>query len=106
MKKPNSKSLVYYSYVSSCAEAPRVPGKKSFLDFTSNHQGYQDISEKSVEAKTTFSMYKFEYNHVEAKSYLMLPKNRYLISSPRPQIKVTVISQVEFGDPELTYSIY
>ena len=51
-------------------------------------------------------MYKFEYNHVEAKSYLMLPKNRYLISSPRPQIKVTVISQVEFGDPELTYSIY
>jgi len=55
----------YYTYITSCAKAPRLQGKKSFLDFTnkvgsSSSENQQAAEEQSVEAKTIYAMHKFE----------------------------------------------
>jgi len=56
----------YYTYITSCAKAPRLPGKSSFLDFSNkigSSRGEASKEEEelpSVEAKTIFAMHKFE----------------------------------------------
>ena len=48
----------HYSYISSCAKTPKVPGKRSFQEFASR-EGKGDKSPTRV-THTIFEMHKFE----------------------------------------------
>ena len=80
----DNENETFYTYVSSCQVPPSVPGKKSFLDFSTSLDNSSQTLE-SVEAKTIFSMFKFELssNEQEIDKSLKRSKVEKVFVSPR-----------------------
>ena len=108
-----SESNVYYTYISSCEETPRMPSFKSFSSITSPECSQRaknkldaanaNVRGNSVEAKTIFSFHRFEQVDIDNPNLSF--RESQDDASQKSQVQVTILSQTDLGD-NLNSKIY
>ena len=108
-------SNVYYTYISSCEQTPRMPSFKSFSSITSPECSERaknkldaanaNVRGSSVEAKTIFSFHRFEQVDIGSANPDLSFRESQDDADKKSQVLVTILSQTDLGD-NLNSKIY